>query len=348
MSSADSKKVVIAALAGNIAIALCKFGAAFLSASTATLAEAVHSLADSGNQGLLLVGLRLAAKPPDERYPFGRSAEKYFWAFVVALMLFSIGGAFAIYEGVKHLLEPGQGHEVGKVLSFHVAGTAIAFDASYLNYAVLGTSIVFEALSFRVAFGEFKVMSRGRPWRRALFEAKDPTIPLVLAEDTAALVGLVIALAAVTLSHVTGQTWWDPVGSLIIGGLLTAVAITLARVTHGLLIGQAATPEDRAKVLDIVRGSHGVERITQMLTMHLGPDVIILALKIAFQPDMRVAEIEDATNELEARLRAELPDMKKIFVEPDSRGDGRGLLVEGALESSAHATSARSDLGEPS
>ncbi|WP_394822062.1 cation diffusion facilitator family transporter [Pendulispora albinea] len=344
MSSADSKKVVIAALAGNLAIAFCKFGAALLSASTATLAEAVHSLADTGNQGLLLVGLALAARPADERYPFGRSAEKYFWAFVVALMLFSIGGAFAIYEGIKHLLHP-EDHHVGKQIALDLFGTHIGFDASYLNYAVLGTSIVFEALSFRVAFGEFKVMSRGKPWRRSLLEAKDPTIPLVLAEDTAALVGLAIALVAVTLSHVTGQSWWDPVGSLIIGGLLTFVAVMLARITHGLLIGEAASPEDRARVLGIVQASPGVERVTQMLTMHLGPDVIILALKIAFRPDMRVAEIEDATNELEARLRAELPDMKKIFVEPDSRGDGRGLVIPGTA-ATARATSARSDLGE--
>ncbi|WP_394842661.1 cation diffusion facilitator family transporter [Pendulispora brunnea] len=326
MSSGDSKKVVIAALAGNLAIAACKFGAALLSASTATLAEAVHSLADSGNQGLLLVGLALAARPADERYPFGRSAEKYFWAFVVALMLFSVGGAFAIYEGIKHLTNLGHAeHESAKEIAFHLGDWPISFEASYLNYAVLGTSIVFEALSFRVAFGEFKVMARGRPFKKVLLEAKDPTIPLVLCEDTAALIGLGIALIAVTLSHVTGQPWWDPVGSLIIGALLTSVAVILAWVTHGLLIGTAATTEDRARVLAIVRESPGVERVTQMLTMHLGPDVIILALKIAFQPEMRVQEIEDATNELERRLRAELPDMKKIFVEVDSHGDGRGV-----------------------
>ena len=338
MSSGDSKKVVIAALAGNLAIAACKFGAALLSASTATLAEAVHSLADTGNQGLLLVGMALAARPADERYPFGRSAEKYFWAFVVALMLFSVGGAFAIYEGIKHLTQLGQpelgglppatfnaAHEAAREISFHLGDWAVSFDASYLNYAVLGTSIIFEALSFRVAFGEFKRMARGRPFLKLLLEAKDPTIPLVLAEDTAALVGLGIALTAVTLTHVTGQAWWDPVGSLIIGALLTGVAITLARVTHGLLIGTAATTEDRQQVLAIVGESPGVERVTQMLTMHLGPDVIILALKIAFRPDMRVQEIEDSTNELERRLRAELPDMKKIFVEADSRGDGRGV-----------------------
>jgi len=320
MSSADSKKVVVAALLGNLAITACKFGAALLSGSTATLAEAVHSLADSGNQVLLLVGLRLAAKPADDRYPFGRSAERYFWAFVVALMLFSVGGAFAIYEGTKHLLHPE--HAAPGTISLG----SWTFEAAYLNFAVLGASVLFEAMSFRVAFREFRVMAQGRPWQKMLFEAKDPTIPLVLAEDTTALVGLSVALLAVVLSKLTGQSFWDPLGSIIIGLLLTAVAIVLARVTHGLLIGQSASLEDRARVLRIVEASPGVDRVTQMLTMHLGPDVIILALKIAFRPEMRVAEIEVATNELEARLRAELPDMKKIFVEPDSAGDGRGLV----------------------
>jgi cation diffusion facilitator family transporter len=323
--SADSKKVVVAALAGNLAIAACKFAAAFLSSSTATLAEAVHSLADSGNQGLLLVGLSLAARPPDERYPFGRSAEKYFWAFVVALMLFSIGGAFAFYEGIIHLKEGAPHAEHGNVLSYTVAGTRLAFEAVYLNYAVLGLSIIFESLSFRVAFREFKVMAGGRNWFKYLVEARDPTIPLVMAEDAAALVGLVVAFVAVIMSHITRNTIWDPIGSLVIGALLTCVAITLARVTHGLLIGKAASSEDRDRVMEIAKEVDGIVRITQMLTMHLGPDVVILALKVAFRPDLRLQEVEDCINDLEARLRKELPDMKKIFVEPDSRGDGRGV-----------------------
>ena len=327
MSSADSKKVVVAALAGNLAIAACKFGAAFLSSSTATLAEAVHSLADSGNQGLLLVGLHLATRPPDERFPFGRAAEKYFWAFVVALMLFSVGGAFAIYEGILHLLHlSGSVHEA-RVLSYAVGGVDVSFDAVYLNYAVLGLSIVFESLSFRVAFREFKIMAEGKPLLRFLMEARDPTIPLVLAEDAAALIGLAIALTAVVLSHVTGNTFWDPVGSIVIGVLLTFVAVTLARVTHGLLIGRAAAAPDRQRVLDIAKEVPGIERVTQMLTMHLGPDVGILALKVAFQKDMRIADAEVCTDDLESRLRAELPEMRKIFVEADSRGDGRGLEV---------------------
>lgn len=306
MSAPDSKKVVIAALAGNLAICVCKFGAAFLSGSSATLAEAVHSVADTGNQGLLLVGMRLAAQPPDERFPFGRSGEKYFWPFVVALMLFSVGGAFAIYDGIIHLAHPQ--HEQG---------------SRVWSYAVLGVSFAFEALSFRVAWREFKVMARGRPWIVAVREARDPTIPLVLAEDTTALVGLGIALVAVAASHLTGQAFWDPLGSVLIGLLLAVVAVALAKNTHTLLVGAAADLEEQGQALHITERVPGVEKVTQILTFHVGPDVVILAMKIGFRQDMNAAEIEACINDIEERIRAEQPLMRKIFIEVDAHGDGR-------------------------
>ncbi|MDF2695346.1 MAG: Cation transporter [Labilithrix sp.] len=305
---ADSKKVVIAALAGNLAIAACKFGAAFLSGSTATLAEAVHSLADTGNQGLLLVGMRLAAKPPDARFPFGRSGEKYFWPFVVALMLFSVGGAFAVYDGVHHILHPKP--ESG---------------SRWWSYGVLGVSLTFEAMSFRVAWGEFKVLARGRHWLTAVKEARDPTIPLVLAEDTTALVGLAIAFTAVLVSHLTGQAFWDPLGSICIGLLLAVVAIALARLTHALLIGASADPEEEGQALEITEGVEGVDKVTQLLTFHVGPDVAILSMKIGFKKGMVVEEVEETINEIERRIRAEMTTMRKIFIEVDAHGDGRGL-----------------------
>ena len=330
MTAANTKKVVIAALSGNVAIAVCKFTAAFLSGSTATLAEAVHSLADSGNQLLLLIGIGLAIRPATEKFPFGRAAERYFWPFVVALMLFSVGGAFAIIEGIIHLIHGGETPANG-VLQFDVFGKTISCHAAYLNYGVLGTSFLFEAMSFRVALREFKVLAKGQPLRKALFEARDPTIPLVLAEDTTALFGLGIALAAVVLSGATGNSWWDPLGSLIIGVLLCAVAVILARVTHGLLIGESATLEDQAHVLRVVEEVEGVDRVTQLLTMHLGPDEVVLALKIAFRPDIKLFELEETTNLIEAKLRSVMPQMRKIFIEPDSKGDGRGLKNARAL-----------------
>ena len=300
---------MIAALAGNLAIASCKFGAAFMSGSTATLAEAVHSLADTGNQGLLLVGMRLAAQPADDRFPFGRSGEKYFWPFVVALMLFSVGGAFAVYDGIEHIQNPGHGDHGSR----------------YWSYSVLGVSLLFEAMSFRVAWREFQVLAKGRPWIQAVREARDPTIPLVLAEDATAIIGLVIAFAAVLTSHLTGQDFWDPVGSILIGVLLAVVAVALARNTHTLLVGASADPEEQGHALALTEEVDGVVKVTQILTFHVGPDVVILAMKIAFEKDLKADAIEECINEAERRIRAELPLMRKIFIEVDAHGDGRGV-----------------------
>jgi cation diffusion facilitator family transporter len=312
MAHADSRKVVIAALAGNIAIAASKFAAALLSHSSATLAEAVHSLADTGNQGLLLVGMHLATKPATERFPFGRASERYFWPFVVAVMLLSVGGAFAVFEGIDHLVNPrSEPHALG------------------WSYAVLGISLAMEGMSFRVAMQEFRKLSAGMPLQEALLEARDPTIPLVLAEDATAITGLVVALIAVGLNGLTGQAFWDPLGSIIIGVLLCAVAMILAKITHGLLIGESATPENRARALKLAASVEGVDRVTQLLTMHLGPDVILLAMKVAFLPTLRVAEVEEVTDRIEARIRSEMPQMRKIFIEADSDGDLRGVPTPG-------------------
>ena len=308
MSSANSRKVVLAALAGNVAIAACKFAAAILSHSTATLAEAVHSLADTGNQALLLVGMYLASRPASERFPFGRASERYFWPFVVAVMLLSVGGAFAIFDGVDTLLHP-RAHD-------HAFGW---------SYAVLGVSLAIEAMSFRVAIDEFKKLAAGQPLRRALLEARDPTIPLVLAEDATAMAGLLVALLAIGLNGLTGRDYWDPIGSVVIGALLCAVALILARITHGLLIGESATPENQERALRLTASVEGVDRVTQLLTLHLGPDVILLAMKIAFEPTLSVSQVEEVTNRIEAAIRAELPQMRKIFIEADSRGDLRGV-----------------------
>jgi cation diffusion facilitator family transporter len=307
--NADSRKVVLAALAGNVAIAACKFAAAIASRSTATLAEAVHSLADTGNQGLLLVGMYLASRPASPRFPFGRSSERYFWPFVVAMLLFTMGGVFAILEGFNHLRAP-HADEGSPVWSF----------------AVLGVSLVMEGLSFRVALGEFRKATAGRTWTQGLLEARDPTIPLVLAEDTTAIVGLVLALLAVTATHLSGQHFWDPLGSIAIGVLLCAVALVLARVTHGLLIGESATEEDQKRAHDLASRVDGVERVTQMLTMHLGPDVVLLAMKVAFRPTLSVQGIEEVTDRIEAEIRAAMPQMRKIFIEADSKGDMRGVV----------------------
>ncbi|MGD0675195.1 MAG: cation diffusion facilitator family transporter [Polyangiaceae bacterium] len=308
MSHADSRKVVLAALAGNVAIAACKFAAAWLSHSAATLAEAVHSLADTGNQGLLLIGMRLASSPPSVRFPFGRGSERYFWPFVVALLLFSVGGAFAIFDGVNQLL-----------------GTRTEPHDRLSSYLVLGLSLALEAGSLRVAMREFRKIAAGRSLRRALLETRDPTVPLVLAEDVTAIVGLTLALLAIGASSLTHDDGWDAVGSIAIGSLLCAVAVVLAFVTHGLLIGESATAEDQTRVLELARRVDGIDAVTQLLTMHLGPDDVLVAMKVAFRPTLSVEEIETVTNRVEAVIRTSMPQMRKIFVEADSRGDLRGV-----------------------
>lgn len=312
MSHEGSRKVVIAALAGNVAIMVCKFVAAYASHSTATLAEAIHSMVDTANEGLLLVGMQLALKPATARFPFGRASERYFWPFVVALMLLSMGGAFAVWEGVTHILAPEKGEAASRTWS----------------YVVLGLSLVFEGLSFRVAFHEFRAVAGRKPWRKALLETRDPTVTLVLAEDATALVGLTVALLAVLLSQVTGIAWFDPLGSVLIGLLLAVVALVLAFITHGLLIGESATPEDQRRVLEIAQATPNVQRVTQLLTLHLGPEDVLVAVKVAFDPALSVRQIEEATNDLERRVRTGLPSMKRIFVEVDSQGDGRGIDPE--------------------
>ncbi|MFO0673808.1 MAG: cation diffusion facilitator family transporter [Polyangiaceae bacterium] len=298
----DPRKVVIAALAGNAAIATAKFVAAWLSGSVTMLAEGVHSLADTANQGLLLVGMRLAAKKDPIRFPMGRAKEIYFWAFIVSLLLFFLGGVFAISEGVEKLRHP----------SHESHGVPIA------PLVVLVVSIAAEGGSFMVAFKEFNKSRKGQTFFRALFGGKDPTIPLVLLEDTGAIVGLVVALVAVALSWLTGSSAVDSIGSIIIGVLLCAIGVLLAKDTHALLLGEGITEEVRQEIIRVGRAIDGVLDVTQVLSLHLGPDNVLVALKVRFPQDMIVADVERITNTLEEKLRAAHPELKRIFVEADS------------------------------
>lgn len=297
--------MVLAALAGNVAIAVCKFVAAYFSHSAAMLAEAVHSLSDTGNQVLLLIGMRLALRAPDDRHPFGRAMEHYFWPFVVSFLLFALGGAFGLYEGVHKLHTPGP-TPTGRELLW--------------AYAVLGTSVVFESLSFSVAFREFKKMLNGRPIQKVLLETRDITVPLVLFEDTAALMGLTVALLGIGVSQVFHVQAADAIASMVIGVGLTGVAVFLAWQAHGLLIGVGATREDRDRARGIIEGTPGVTRVVEMLTMHFGPEDIMVALKVAFDQTMTVPALEETINEIERRVRKDMPQMKRIFIEPDSQG----------------------------
>ncbi|HYP88362.1 MAG TPA: cation diffusion facilitator family transporter [Polyangiaceae bacterium] len=300
----DPKKVVIAALLGNAGIALAKFVAAFLSGSATMLAEAVHSVADTANQAFLLLGMKLSDKNAPDRYPLGRSKETYFWAFIVSLFLFFMGGVFAVYEGVHKLTGPAE-----------KPGSQIA------SIVVLGISLVMEGMSFSVAFKEFNKTRGEKSFARALFDSRDPTIPVVLLEDTGAVFGLAFALIAVVVTTVTGDSRFDGIGSIAIGTLLCVIGVALARDTRSLLIGEGITDETRARVMEVAQQTPLVLEVRQLLSLHLGPDAVLLALKVRFAPELGLAELEKAINLLEERIRGALPQMKKIFVEPDSSYD---------------------------
>lgn len=302
----DPKKVVMAALLGNAGIALAKFVAAFLSGSATMLAEAVHSVADTANQAFLLLGMRLSDKSTPQRYPLGRSKETYFWAFIVSLFLFFMGGVFAVYEGVHKLSAPAE-----------KPGSQI------VPLIVLGVSLVMEGMSFSVAFREFNKARGSKRFLAALFDSRDPTIPVVLLEDTGAVFGLAFAFVAVVVTTVTGDSRFDGIGSIAIGALLCVIGVALARDTRSLLIGEGITDEMRQRVLDVASGAPSVLEVRQLLSLHLGPDSVLLALKVRFTPELDLKGLEQAINELETRIRDAVPQMKKIFVEPDSDYDAR-------------------------
>lgn len=301
---ANAQKTVKAALLANAGIACAKLVAALLSGSAAMLAEAVHSVADTANQALLLFGMRRAGRRPTALHPFGTHGENYFWAFIVSLMLFFLGGVFAISEGV-HKLRHHQEH----------AGSLL------VPLIVLGISVALELTSFTVAAREFNKDRRGRRIREALFSGKDPVIPLVLLEDTGAVIGLVIALVAIATTAVTGRAAADALGSILIGVLLCGIGVLLGRDTHSLLLGEAIDATTRAEVVGIAQQASGVLSVSQVLSLHLGPQAVLLALKVRFEQTLELREVEQAINEIEAAVRAKLPMMRRIFIEPDSTYD---------------------------
>jgi cation diffusion facilitator family transporter len=306
--SAGSQSVVVKALAANLGIAIAKFVAAFISRSASMLAEAVHSLADSGNQVFLLLGMRKSERHEDAIHEFGYAAERYFWAFIVAVSLFTIGATFSLYEGIHKVLHPG-----GPMGSRTVA------------YVVLGVSIALELFSLSAALAEFRHIKAGRSLKQTIDEARDAVVIVVLFEDVAALVGLVSAFAGLLLTQLTGNAVWDGVGSIIVGITLFGVAAFLARKTKSLLIGQSVTPTQRATIVELVSATAGVEKLVHVRTMHLGPEEVLLGMKIAVAPGTTAAEVSTLVDGIEVKLRAALPILKRIYVELASPDDARAV-----------------------
>jgi cation diffusion facilitator family transporter len=276
-----------------------------------TLAEAVHSVADTSNQILLLLGMRLSRKKPTERHQFGRAVEAYFWPFVVSIMLFTVGGVFAIYEGVHKLAEL-------RTVAAGLSAEDVAHTDNFWNYVVLSLALLFEGYSCTIAILEFRKMKGDVPTAVALTETKDPTVPVVIMEDIAALIGLLLALGGVGLSDLTGWTGWDGIASLLIGGLLCAVAVFLARDIHSLILGESASRSDQARIREIAEGVAGVREVTQLLTLHRGPSDVLVAMKVDFERGLAVGRVEDLVNTIERNIRADLEQMQHIFIEPDA------------------------------
>lgn len=299
MSSEGGRVAVVAALLANLGIAASKFVAWALTGSSAMLAEAVHSVADTGNQGLLLFGRRRAGRAASPLHPFGHGVERYFYGFVVALVLFSLGSMFALYEGYLKITDP-----------HHVEQPLVAF-------IVLGVAILLESASLRTAVRE-SLRSKGKSsWVGFVRHAKAPELPVVLLEDVAALLGLLFALAGVTLAEVTGNARWDGVGSVAVGVLLFVVALILGTEMKSLLIGEGAEPGVVARIeAALVDGRH-ITRVVHLRTMYLGPEELLVATKVALAPGLDVGEVARAIDEAEARVRAVVPIARPMYVEPD-------------------------------
>ncbi len=295
-----SRRVIYAALAGNLAIALTKFAAAFFTGSSAMLSEGVHSLVDTGNGGLLLYGMHRAARPADATHPFGHGRELYFWSFIVALLVFALGAGVSFYEGVMHIMAPEP-----------VANPVV-------NYVVLGFSLLFESGSWWVALKEFRRTKGRLGWFEAVRSSKDPSVYTVLFEDSAALLGLLVAFAGIAAAEIFDVPEFDGIASLGIAVILGATAIFLARESKGLLLGEPASREMQAKVLAIAGQDPAVQRANGLVSVHIGPEEIIAGLSVEFEDHVAAPEIEACVERIEARLRAEVPTVKSLFVKPQT------------------------------
>jgi cation diffusion facilitator family transporter len=299
MSASGGTKAIIAAFLANLGIAITKFIAWFFSGSSSMLAEGVHSLADSGNQLLLLLGGRKARKKADAEHPFGYGRERYVYAFVVSIILFSVGGVFSLYEGVEKLTHP---HPL---------------EVPWLPILVLVVAIGLESFSLRTAVKESNHVRGSQNWIQFVRHAKQPELPVVLLEDVAALMGLVFALTGVGLTIITGNPMWDGIGTIAIGVLLVLVAVILGIETKSLLVGEGASPSDNQKILAALNGHPQVEAVIHMKTLYLGPDELLVAAKIAVPKATRALEVAAAIDAIEADVRAAVPHARAIYLEPD-------------------------------
>ena len=297
----SSKKVIYAALAGNTLIALTKFLAALFTGSSAMFSEGIHSLVDTGNQVLLLLGMKRAQKPADEKFPFGYGKEIYFWSFVVAILIFAVGAGISIYEGILHILTPSP------------------IDNPVVNYIVLFLAIFFEGAAWIFAFREFSRAKGKWGYIEAVQKGKDPTLFMVLFEDSAAILGLLVALVGIVAGQISGEPRYDGYASVIIGLILAGTAVWLAYETKGLLIGESANSRIVADIRTIASGYASVEHVNEVLTMHMGPDFLLVNLSVDFANHCSAEQIENTIAKIDSRLKQSHPVIKRVFIEAEPR-----------------------------
>ncbi|HJO12792.1 MAG TPA: cation diffusion facilitator family transporter [Gammaproteobacteria bacterium] len=298
--SSSRKLVIYAALTGNTLIAVMKFIAASITGSSAMFSEGIHSVVDTGNQVLLLNGLKQARKPADERFPFGHGKEIYFWSFVVAILIFAVGAGISIYEGIHRLSDP------------------TPLENILINYIVLGLAIVFEGGAWYFALREFKQVKGNLGYIEAVKQGKDPTMFVVLFEDSAAMLGLLIALVATFLSDSTGNLYLDGIASIIIGLILAGTATWLALETKSLLIGESANPQIVDGIKELVQDYNNIEHVSEVLTMHMGPEYILANLSVDFSDEATASEVEETISELDAAIKNKYENVKRIFIEAEA------------------------------
>ncbi|MDG4784856.1 cation diffusion facilitator family transporter [Micromonospora sp. WMMD1102] len=304
MSASGGTKAIVAALLANLGIAVTKFVAFALSGSSSMLAESIHSVADSGNQALLLLGGRRARRRATPEHPFGYGRERYIYAFIVSIVLFSLGGLFALYEAYHKWHE--QRIHPGGIESWQ-----------WLPVVVLVVAIILESFSFRTAIVESNAVRGKASWTQFVRRAKAPELPVVLLEDLGALLGLVFALVGVSMTLITDNGYWDAAGTAAIGILLVAIAGILAIETRSLLLGEAANPDEVRRIEQAITEGSEVERIIHMKTLHLGPEELLVAAKVAVRPYASAAELAEGINTVEARIRNSVPIARVIYLEPD-------------------------------
>ena len=299
--ASSSKKVIYAALAGNGLIAITKFIAASITGSSAMLAEGVHSVVDTGNQVLLLHGLRMAEKPADEKFPFGYGKEVYFWSFVVAILIFALGAGISIYEGIKHIIHPN------------------VIQSPHVSYIVLGLAFLFEGAAWTVAFREFRRTKGPRTYLEAVSRGKDPSTFMVLFEDTAAGIGLVVAFFGILMAQLTGNPIYDGIASVLIGVILAVTAIWLAYETKGLLIGEAANQPVVDGIRELAAELDTIVAVNEVRTMHVGPETILVALSVDFSDDLVTGQVEQTISNLDQLIKEQFPNVGHVYIEAESR-----------------------------